>query len=174
MGKNKNSVKLDNNPLPYFIGSLILIFSIIFIYYIWNGRNNSQDQTNQTSNSQPQISASVKELRSQTWNWNRTEYKDQVTTIENGENFQLTFNEDWTFSAKIDCNSGSGTYTATDTGSIKMTLGPVTEAYCGEESSDQDFIGMIKAVQDYRTYDGQLLQLNMPAGGPEQFFIPNK
>lgn len=172
--ENKNSVKLDNNPMPYFIGSLILIFSIIFVFYLWNGKSlKPQSEPTPTPNPQPEISASVTDLQAHTWNWNRSEYKDEVAIIKNGENYQLTFNTDGTFNARIDCNSGSGTYVADDTGSIKMTLGPVTEAFCGETSSDQEFITVINAVQDYRTHDGQLLQLNMPADGPKEFFIPD-
>jgi hypothetical protein len=43
MNNKENKVKLNNNPLPYFIGSLLLIFSIIAAYYISNG--NSLDAT---------------------------------------------------------------------------------------------------------------------------------
>jgi len=52
MDKKKNSVKLDNNPLPYLIGSLILIFSIIIVYFIWNGNSLKENpQNNYYSNS---------------------------------------------------------------------------------------------------------------------------
>lgn len=171
---NKNSVKLNNNPLPYLIGSLILIFSIIFVYTFWNGKNQNAETANQNTNPQPTIIASVQNLQSHTWNWDKTEYNNETTTIETGSSYQLSFNEDMTFNAKIDCNTASGTYTADDTGSIKMTLGPITEAFCGENSKDQEFIGIINAVQDYRTPEnGNVLQLNMPAGGPVHFFTPD-
>lgn len=172
MKKNRESVKLDNNPLPYLVGSLILIFSIIFVFYLWNGKSLANPSSPQ-SNPQPKITASVNDLQSNTWNWSRSEYKDEVAVIENGENYQLTFNKDWTFNAKIDCNNGSGTYTATDTGSIRMTLGAMTRAFCGETSSDQQFLGVINAVQDYRTLENGELQLNMPADGPKEFFTPS-
>jgi hypothetical protein len=55
--KDKNNIKIKSKPLPYLIGSLLLIFSIIFVYYLWNG--NSLNENPATGNYYSQSSTSA-------------------------------------------------------------------------------------------------------------------
>ena len=75
---------------------------------------------------------------------------------------------------KADCNTGSMGYELRSGGMVGGYLaqpGPMTLAFCGEESFDQQFIGALQAAQNYRLRPGgNQMELAMPAGGPTYVF----
>ncbi len=75
---------------------------------------------------------------------------------------------------RADCNTGSMGYTLNAGGMIGGYLaqpGPMTLAFCGEESFDQQFVGVLQAAQNYRVRPGgNQMELAMPAGGPTYVF----
>ncbi len=103
-----------------------------------------------------------------------------VTTNELGEaEFSLTFNADGDFSGVVDCNATAGAVTVTGgiIGSIAFQPGPTTAAFCGEESLDVVFQGLLAATQSYKVAaGGNQMQLSMPAGGGDYLFaaVPPK
>lgn len=107
-----------------------------------------------------------------TWVWeSRTTPSDGSSeAIPSPANYTLFFNPDGTYQFQADCNNGSGTYTADQSGAIRMTAGPMTLAECGEASRSQDMLGMMQAVQDHRVEDGSTLIMVWPAGGPEDVY----
>jgi hypothetical protein len=126
--------------------------------------------------SEPDSEASVDAplIQNITWAWvDRTDPSAGTSeAIENSDQYTLFFLPDGSYQFQADCNSGSGTYTADQSGdqsgAIRMSAGPITLAECDEGSLGQDFIGMMQAVQDYRVEEnGSKLLLVWPAGGPE-------
>jgi heat shock protein HslJ len=108
-----------------------------------------------------------------TWQWQKRVILDSGTEeqIDDPTKYTLTFNADGTYAFQADCNQGSGTYVADETGAIRMEAGPMTLAECGESSRSQDVTNMMYAVQDYRLEDnGATLVLVWPAGGPEDYY----
>jgi len=75
---------------------------------------------------------------------------------------------------RADCNTGQMGYELRDGGMIGgylAQLGPMTLAFCGENSLDQRFIGVLGAAQNYRVRPGGMeMELAMPAGGPTYVF----
>jgi heat shock protein HslJ/uncharacterized protein YraI len=75
---------------------------------------------------------------------------------------------------QADCNVGNMGYTLNQGGMIGGYLaqpGPMTLAFCGEDSFDQTFLGVLQAAQNYRVRPGGLqMELAMPAGGPTYVF----
>jgi heat shock protein HslJ len=72
-----------------------------------------------------------------TWEWvqrTTTEGTEVLITVPNPEQYTLFFNADSTFSAQLDCNSGSGGYSTDGAGNFFMQLGPMTAAACPPES----------------------------------------
>lgn len=73
-----------------------------------------------------------------------------------------------------DCNVGNMGYELRAGGMIGGYLampGPMTLAFCGEQSFDQEFIGVLQAAQNYRVRPGgDQMVLAMPAGGPTYVF----
>ncbi len=110
-------------------------------------------------------------LQNKLWQWQRTEYRGEITPVPVPQSYTLTFNSNNTFEAQLDCNSGSGQYEANDTGSLKFDLQITTLAFCGELSRHDDMVNMLAAVQNYRLEDnGNTLVLIWPADGPVEYF----
>ncbi len=104
----------------------------------------------------------------------------EVTTNELGEaKYSISFNEDDTFTAVVDCNNVQGGVTIDGgiVGGIAFQPGPSTAAFCGEDSQDSAFMGLLQATQDYRVAPGgNGMNLIMPAGGGDYVFeaVPSK
>lgn len=82
--------------------------------------------------------------------------------------YQATFKSDGTMTFKIDCNTGSGTFTHDGgmVGSLRTTLGPVTLAECNDGGQGQVFMNGLMAAQDFKVRPGgAMLELVLPAGG---------
>ena len=68
----------------------------------------------------------------------------QMTTVPNPENYTITFNADYTFTGKADCNNIAGTYSQQN--GFHITMGPSTMAFCGETSLDQQYLQLLGSV----------------------------
>ena len=81
------------------------------------------------------------------WQWESVtnQTTGETTTVPNPANYTITFNEDGTFEGQADCNAISGTYTQ-DGGSFTITVGPSTLAFCGEESLDTVYVGLLGTI----------------------------
>jgi uncharacterized protein YraI/heat shock protein HslJ len=75
---------------------------------------------------------------------------------------------------RADCNVGNMPYELRSGGMVGGYLampGPMTLAFCGEESFDQQFVGALQAAQNYRVRPGgRQMELAMPASGPTYIF----
>jgi heat shock protein HslJ len=58
--------------------------------------------------------------------------------------YTITFNSDGTVDGKADCNSFSGTYSMTN--GVIITIGTSTQALCGANSMDQQFLQLLSSV----------------------------
>jgi heat shock protein HslJ/uncharacterized protein YraI len=112
-------------------------------------------------------------LLNKLWAWERRLNPDTNAEekIADPSRYTLSFNLDNTFEFRADCNLGSGSYMADESGQIQLELGPVTLAECGPESRYQDMIDMLGAVQEYSfEEDGEVLVLSGPVGSPQDYF----
>ncbi|MBC2735479.1 MAG: META domain-containing protein [Desulfobacteraceae bacterium] len=75
-----------------------------------------------------------------TWQWIETVDQESGvrTTVAYPENYTIVFGTDGTFRGKADCNLIGGRYVNTE--GFKITPGPSTMAYCGENSLDQKYL----------------------------------
>lgn len=95
-------------------------------------------------------------LAGTSWQWIKTEYgDDSVTEAADPARYTLTFNEDGSLAALLDCNSGMGSYTE-DT--PVLTIGPLTSTLmgCAEDSQAAEFAQDLEAVVSYVIQDGNL------------------
>ncbi len=107
------------------------------------------------------------------WTWERhfVPETNLEERIEDPTSYSLTFNPDETYNFQADCNLGSGNYTATETGQIEMSAGPLTLAECGPESRYQDMLELIAEAREYRFEEGgQVLVLIRPDSGVMDYF----
>jgi heat shock protein HslJ len=101
-----------------------------------------------------------------TWQWAEmveTEPASQ-SLVPDPENYTLFLASDGSLGINADCNVGGGTYTL-DGSSLTIELGPMTMAYCGDQSLDQMYLGFLSNVESYAIENGQLvLELKDSAG----------
>lgn len=96
------------------------------------------------------------ELLGQPWQW--VSFSDPAVgpvEIPNPEQYRLQFEADGTILIQADCNSGSGIYSV-DGASISIIVGPMTRAFCGEESLDTRFLTNLGAAVIWFTQEGDL------------------
>lgn len=96
-------------------------------------------------------------LDMKTWSWVRALYNDgRVITPKKPEKFTITFSKDGKFRATTDCNSMSGSYTATKN-TISFGAMAMTKMYC-EGSQESDFSTLLGNTQGYHfTSKGELI-----------------
>ena len=75
--------------------------------------------------------------------------------IPDSENYTITFLDDKNVSLKADCNMVLGTYTVSGS-SMTIQTGPSTLAFCGEDSQDVFYLGLIDQVVSYEPVQGRL------------------
>ena len=117
-------------------------------------------------------------LVNKTWAWERRDPNGNQSpeiNVPNPENYTLTFAEDGTFSARLDCNNATGRYASSALGgsqaSIFMELGPSQMAFCGEDSLDTAMMNMFGPAQVYQyEEDGSVVAFIWVAGGPIDYF----
>lgn len=120
------------------------------------------------------VTAADPALIDKVWQWERRDPNGNDIAeiiVPNPANYTLTFNEDGTFFARLDCNNGLGTYTSDAPGSIMMELGPTTRAMCPPDSLAGSMIEMFGPAQNYRfEEDGAVLVFPWVAGGPVDYY----
>ncbi len=104
------------------------------------------------------------------WQWSETveTEPDIKTLVPDSEKYTITFSEDGTYSIKADCNSGSGIYTVEED-KITINPGPMTLAYCGDESFDNKYLAFLGNVKSIAIENDQLA-LYLDENGDKMLF----
>ena len=71
-------------------------------------------------------------------------------------NYTIEFRTDGTFSAKADCNTVNGGYTATSSGGLTITPGPTTIVACADGSYSDLYIMGLGQAASYAIASSQL------------------
>ncbi|WP_129670504.1 META domain-containing protein [Candidatus Chloroploca sp. Khr17] len=119
----------------------------------------------------PTAAAAAPTLQGKTWQW--VSYNgptEVIVTISTTPDYTLTFNADGSLAIKADCNQAVGTYEAAD-GALRITLGPVTAAACGENSHSEKLLKLLPSAALYR-FDGNDLVIELMADGGTLDFVP--
>ena len=116
--------------------------------------------------------ASTNAIQGVIWQWVSVtdQSTKQTTTVSNPENYTITFNADYTFAGKADCNNIAGTYSQTNGFSIKV--GPSTMAFCGEKSLDTQYLQLLGSIAAGGP-DGQGGLALETAGGAQRMLFKN-
>lgn len=100
------------------------------------------------------------ELLGLPWQWVAfTDPASGPQEIPNPENYRVQFEADGTVLIQADCNSGSGIYSVAggpESGSMSIIPGPMTRAFCGDDSLDGRFLQYLEAAAIWFTQDGGL------------------
>ena len=120
----------------------------------------------------PVATASVdaEALTANTWSWMGFNDPNQQFSVENPQNYSLTFQADGAVNIKADCNNASGSYTL-DGSTIQIKVGPMTRAMCPPDSRSDEFIKYVESAAIYFFEDGNLF-LDLMADGRTMAFAP--
>jgi heat shock protein HslJ len=104
------------------------------------------------------------------WNLESIQYAgQQAVPVE--RIFNILFNEDFSFRMQVDCNTCSGAYALGDNNALSFSVQMAcTDAFCGDESPDQEFHAAIETVSRY-DIDGNNLRLYFNGGQSHLSFI---
>ncbi|MCL4806114.1 MAG: META domain-containing protein [Anaerolineae bacterium] len=105
------------------------------------------------------------------WKWTARQAGDAEFTINNPEDYSLTFNDDGTFYARLDCNNGGGTYTL-DGATLNASLMHTTLAMCPEGSMVPEMSAIFDAPVTYAISGGTLTLTH--ADGTVDTYIDNE
>jgi len=105
------------------------------------------------------------------WKWTARQAGDAEFTINNPEDYSLTFNDDGTFYARLDCNNGGGTYTL-DGATLNASLMRTTLAMCPEGSMVPEMSAIFDAPVTYAISGGTLTLTH--ADGTVDTYIDNE
>lgn len=104
------------------------------------------------------------------WQWtslaNRT--TGETTQIANPEAYTLVFSADGTLNGQADCNRFSGAYSQES--GFAITIGAITEAFCGEDSLDQQYLQLLTEVAAGGPDGAGNLALETPGGEQRMLF----
>ncbi len=82
------------------------------------------------------------------WNWTGSRGGDgDETTVENPQDYALVFWPDGSFNFMADCNVGRGDYSVADDGTVSLEPGAMTQAACGPDSQDAEFLQSLSAAR---------------------------
>lgn len=89
--------------------------------------------------------------------------------VPDPENYTILFNEDGTVVIQADCNVVQGTYTASGS-KLTIEAGITTLAFCGEDSADNFYLGLLVQVESYELVN-ETLQLGLAEGAGTMGFV---
>ena len=121
-----------------------------------------------TAEALPEMTDADPALIGRVWQWAGREVDGATTVIDDSANYSLTFNDDGTFYARLDCNNGGGMYTAEE-GTLTMIGVRTTLALCPPGSLAGE---MSTAFEQPLTYavTGDTLTLSHADGTIDTYF----
>ena len=102
------------------------------------------------------------------WQWVSTTTPAEEITVADPARYTILFNADGTAGIQADCNVGNAEYTAGEDGSLSITLGVSTMAFC-VDSQDQAFRDGLAAASLYNLDGGDLYIDLAGEGGTMRF-----
>jgi heat shock protein HslJ len=95
-------------------------------------------------------------LTGKLWQWTESTITDPAT-VADPTRYTITFADDGTYSAKVDCNQASGAFTTTAEGGITIQAGPMTLVGCPPDSQADVYLAGLLGATSYTVSDTQLV-----------------
>lgn len=113
--------------------------------------------------------AAAADITGVTWLWESSAGSAEGEgEVPDPARYTLLLNPDGTAAMQADCNRVSGTYTV-EGSSLTIVLGATTEAFCGEESLDQQYLQQLASVASYGVAEDKLVLSLEGDGGTMTF-----
>jgi heat shock protein HslJ len=110
-------------------------------------------------------------LTGTTWMWIGFTSPNEQVAVESPVNYSVAFQTDGTVNIVADCNNALGSYQV-DGQSIKLQVGPMTNAMCPAGSRSDEFVQYLGSAATYSFQDGNLF-IDLPADGGTMVFAPS-
>jgi heat shock protein HslJ len=94
---------------------------------------------------------------------------DTVVTPDDGSKYTVAFASDGTFTARIDCNRGRGTWKSPAPSQISLSTLALTRAMCPPQSMHDRIVKHWPSIRSYVVKDGHLFLSLMADGGIYEF-----
>jgi heat shock protein HslJ len=107
------------------------------------------------------------------WNWTEfTSPAGEKIIVPDPTQYTVEFTASGTASAKADCNSGNGTYTA-DGSSINIQINALTRALCSPGSYSEQYVAALNNAALYFFQNGSLF-MDLPMDSGTMKFVPGQ
>jgi heat shock protein HslJ len=119
---------------------------------------------------QPLGQVPIEQITGIVWQWSGLAETQpaSLSVVTDPASYSIVFHTDGTLSIRADCNVVGGSYAA-DEANLTITLGPSTLAFCGEQSLDQQYLGLLDQVAGFGL-DGEQLILVLKDGAGRMTF----
>jgi heat shock protein HslJ len=159
---------------------VIIVIAVLAVFFLFNRPQLSTTPDSTIDNSllfSPDNSGFVTEptlLTESSWEWRQTIMNNDtvITPIRPGA-FILTFGADGSLSTTTDCNSGSGSYQATDDGGLTISTLAVTSMACiHDDIQESIYIRDLSMANQYLIDSQDNLILMLPVDSGSMIFTP--
>ena len=97
-------------------------------------------------------------LTGKLWQWTESTFSEpDASQIADPTRYTITFADDGTYSAKVDCNQASGAFTTTAEGGISIQAGPMTLVGCPPDSQADVYLAGLLGATNYTVTDTELV-----------------
>lgn len=98
------------------------------------------------------------------WHWTNAFFERPMykSLTPDPQRFTIQFLSDNRLALQVDCNSAGGSYILSGS-KLKIALGFITEAYCGDDSLDKDYLDLLVHVTRYEL-ENSILVLYLEEG----------
>ena len=103
-----------------------------------------------------QPAASSAPLTGKLWQWTESGISEPAA-IADPTRYTITFATDGTYSARVDCNQATGSFTTTAEGGISIQPGPSTLVGCPADSQADVYLAGLLAATSYTVSDTELV-----------------
>lgn len=138
--------------------SIFIIFAVLTCTLFALGCTETVDDTSAVDEQNETGMVSLDEIINIEWQWSALieTLPASQSVVPDPENYTLVFWPDGTYAIKADCNLGSGGYTL-EGNDLTLAPGPITLAYCGPDSLDNQYLSLLSNVTSVSMDNDQLV-----------------
>ena len=152
--------------------TLLFICALVTATLLVSGCTEAVDDAEDMNNEEIESETiSIDDITDVKWQWSGLIENEPASqsVVPDPENYTILFSKEGTYSIKADCNLGSGSYTL-EGNDLTLAPGPITLAYCGPDSLDNQYLSLLSNVTTV-SLDNDQLVLGIGENGDRMLFV---
>ena len=152
--------------------TLLFICALVTATLLVSGCTEAVDDAEDMNNEEIESETiSIDDITDIKWQWSGLIENEPASqsVVPDPENYTILFSKEGTYSIKADCNLGSGSYTL-EGNNLTSSPGPITLAYCGPDSLDNQYLSLLSNVTTV-SLDNDQLVLGIGENGDRMLFV---